>query len=64
MFGIFQPLLGRNQAAGTGIGLGVVRRAVENHRGTIRADAEPGVGTPFPFILPRASTAGRERFPS
>ena len=40
---------------GTGLGLGIVRRIVEDHRGTIRVEpmAPPAVGARFVVTLPR-----------
>ncbi|MEV8508458.1 ATP-binding protein [Actinoplanes sp. NPDC051475] len=46
---------------GTGLGLGICRRIVERHGGTISAEPNPdGQGTRFRFTLP-AATAGSDR---
>jgi signal transduction histidine kinase len=39
---------------GTGVGLALVRRIVENWGGTIQVESEPGQGTAFTFTLPQA----------
>lgn len=51
MFGMFQRLNGRTYA-GTGIGLTICRKIVENHRGTIEAFSTPGQGATFRVTLP------------
>lgn len=38
--------------AGTGIGLALCRRIVENHRGSLRVTSHPGKGTTFTVSLP------------
>jgi PAS domain S-box-containing protein len=59
IFAPFQRLHGREEYEGTGIGLAIVRRIVERHRGSIRALGTPGVGTRFEVLLPvRATAAG------
>ena len=39
---------------GHGIGLSIVRRAVERHGGTVWAESSPGQGACFSFTLPAA----------
>lgn len=42
---------------GAGLGLAIVRRLVEVHGGTVRAESEVGKGASFSFTLPLAPTA-------
>jgi PAS domain S-box-containing protein len=60
IFGPFQRLHGRQDYEGTGIGLAIVRRIAERHRGTVRAEGRPGDGAAFILLLPvdPASDAG------
>jgi signal transduction histidine kinase len=41
---------------GTGVGLAVVRRIIENGRGKIWVESNPGAGSTFTFVLPKATT--------
>jgi hypothetical protein len=56
---LFQPFarLAGAAAPGTGLGLTIVRRAVERHGGEVGASAQPGRGATFWFSLPAASAA-------
>jgi signal transduction histidine kinase len=48
---IFQPFF-TTKAAGTGLGLAVVKRIVEAHRGEVALDSRPGKGAHFTLRLP------------
>jgi PAS domain S-box-containing protein len=52
IFGLFNRLHGRQQFAGTGIGLATCRRVAENHGGTITVDSRLNNGTTFHVYLP------------
>jgi PAS domain S-box-containing protein len=50
---IFEPFF-TTKAQGTGLGLAVVKRIIEDHRGTVEVHSEVGRGTTFTFRLPLA----------
>lgn len=52
IFKIFHRLHGQTEYEGTGIGLTIVQKVVENHHGFIKADGEPGKGATFTVYLP------------
>lgn len=60
IFGIFQRLHGRNYE-GTGIGLAIARKIIENHGGFIFANGEVNKGAKFHIILPLQSVNGSHR---
>ncbi len=55
IFGIFQRLHGRNYE-GTGIGLAIARKIIDNHGGFIFADGEVNQGATFHIYLPASSS--------
>jgi two-component system, OmpR family, phosphate regulon sensor histidine kinase PhoR len=40
------------QVMGTGLGLAIVKAILESHRGSVRVESQPGVGTTFHVLLP------------
>lgn len=58
---LFEPFVS-GKSGGTGLGLPVVHRAVEAHRGVVLVDALPR-GTRFTILLPAASVAPRVNAP-
>lgn len=52
VFEIFQRLHGKDAYSGTGIGLAIVKKIVENHNGFISAHGEVGKGATFDIYIP------------
>ncbi|QMW00141.1 sensor histidine kinase [Spirosoma foliorum] len=52
IFQVFQRLHNRTEYQGTGIGLAIVRKVVDNHQGYIRADSVLNQGATFKILLP------------
>lgn len=52
IFELFQRLQNKDAQIGTGIGLAIVKKIIDNHNGSIVVNSTPGEGTVFTIILP------------
>jgi chemotaxis family two-component system sensor kinase Cph1 len=57
VFQVFQRLHNRSKYEGNGIGLAICKKIIEQYRGRIWFESEPGEGTNFLFTLPLAEAA-------
>jgi PAS domain S-box-containing protein len=58
IFQLFQRLHGKDQYAGTGIGLTICKKVAEMHGGTIAAQSQTGQGATFTVYLPQSVVVG------
>ncbi len=52
IFGLFQRLHGKHEYPGTGIGLSICKKIIENHSGMITAYGNQGEGATFDIYIP------------
>lgn len=60
IFGLFQVLRPRDEVEGSGMGLAIVKKAVEHRKGQIRLESAPGQGATFYFTWPNRSDPSTE----
>jgi PAS domain S-box-containing protein len=54
IFAMFQRLHSRAEYPGTGMGLAICRRIMENHKGFVKVKSEPGIGSVFTCYFPQS----------
>jgi light-regulated signal transduction histidine kinase (bacteriophytochrome) len=52
IFNVFTRLHGNNEYRGTGVGLSIALKVVQNHQGYIWAEGKPNEGSTFKILLP------------
>jgi signal transduction histidine kinase len=61
IFGIFQTLNSRDQVEGTGIGLSIVKKCVEDIGGKVSVESTVGIGSTFAFTWPKEPKGSLKR---
>lgn len=60
IFELFQRLHRKTEYPGTGIGLAIIKRIVENHKGAITAKSKLGEGATFNIYIPSENKSDKE----
>ena len=55
---IFDPFFTTKEARGTGLGLSVVHKILENHGASVQVNSSPGEGTVFTLSFPQTQSDG------
>jgi len=63
IFSMFQRLHGKAEYKGTGIGLSIAKKIIENHNGIITAKSKENEGSTFIIVLPVKQTAAQAKAP-
>ncbi len=58
---LFKKFFSTKGSKGTGLGLVVTRKVIEEHKGTISVDSEPGKGATFSIIIPCLNLEARNK---
>jgi signal transduction histidine kinase len=61
---LFTRFFSTKPGKGTGLGLPVVKKIVEEHGGTVDVESQPGRGSTFRLRLPRSKEQGAKSSPS
>lgn len=56
IFQVFQRLHSKAEYDGSGIGLSICKKIMENHRGYIFANGQPGIGATFTLLFPKTQS--------
>jgi signal transduction histidine kinase len=58
VFGMFKRLHSQDEYEGSGAGLGIVKKVIDDHTGKVWIESEAGKGTTFLFTIPKGLKAG------